>query len=398
MPAPSLRAICTRTAIQNAKNLMDIGNIPYSLARPFLLKIESPAQLRTLELQSPHIMQDDRELWIEFIKRDVPQWDRFELPETSDCWYDIYRDLIEQVQREVDEDAARLKMAVDQINSKRASSGSKFLVDRQIARLPKPRPTRIQRYAAHDRKMGGIAPTFTASYNADGEKIWSLEAPKLRPERSRSEPKKSNIFTTKRNKALAVPTHRLKSEVSQIKQVPRWLIEEHKQSPPVQTQVPKRPAAASSPKSLPSVPFASSSARTSSSSAALGSSPASSSLQARQDRLRALTSKHSTSASTIPAPSSSSTASPRAKPAAEAGTETRSASSPKRPDETKHQQSSDAEPESSRPSAQPPSQSVDRTIKSSPPPAATSRPPPAAAIIRKRPAPSVFIQPKRKKI
>lgn len=364
-------------------------------------------------------MQEDRELWIEFIKRDVPQWDRFKLPETCDCWYDVYRDLVEQVQREVDEDAARLKLAVDQINSKRASSGSKFLVDRQVARLPKPRPTRVQRYAAHDRKMGGISPTFSVSYNADGEKVWSLEQPpRLRPERSRSEPKKSSIFTAKRNKALAVPTHRLKSEVSQIKQVPRWLVDEHKQSSP--TQAPRRPVAASS-QALSAVPFASSASSASSASfsesvkASPVSPPSSSALQAREDRLRALTSKHTTtssssapsSASFSTSPSStaqsssapSSTASPRAKPA-----ETRPAQTPKRPagpllSETKNTQPSpDRKSESStRPSA-PAQSAVDSTAKSSSPPgASTSRPPPAPALIRKRPAPSVFIQPKRKK-
>jgi elongin-A len=65
MPAPSLRHLCTVTAIRNVKckpglrdtllpvltsfwlilDLNDIGNIPYELARPFLLKIESPEKL-----------------------------------------------------------------------------------------------------------------------------------------------------------------------------------------------------------------------------------------------------------------------------------------------------------------------------------------------------------------
>lgn len=67
MPALSLRAISTRVAIQfvrsmlleinihrfinilglllTCKGLRDVGNMPYSMARPILLKVESPAQL-----------------------------------------------------------------------------------------------------------------------------------------------------------------------------------------------------------------------------------------------------------------------------------------------------------------------------------------------------------------
>lgn len=67
MPVPSLLQLCTATAIRNVKctcilakyglhracvltalhraDLNDIGSIPYALARPFLLKIESPERL-----------------------------------------------------------------------------------------------------------------------------------------------------------------------------------------------------------------------------------------------------------------------------------------------------------------------------------------------------------------
>jgi elongin-A len=73
MPAPTLRQLCTATAIRNVKckwprsrfhldrthadficflDLNDIGNVPYTLARPFLLKIESPEKLVSWLLQS----------------------------------------------------------------------------------------------------------------------------------------------------------------------------------------------------------------------------------------------------------------------------------------------------------------------------------------------------------
>ncbi|CRG90480.1 Phenol 2-monooxygenase [Talaromyces islandicus] len=177
--------------------LKDVGSMPYSVIRPILLKVESPAQLREIEKNSPHIMEDDRELWISFIKRDVPRWEQYELPKEPPSWYDIYTDLVEQVQREVEEDALRLKKAVDKIDSQKSSI---FVKDSNF--LPQ-------------RRRG-----------------WKTF-------QTRSEPKKTSIFNSKRNKALAVPTHRLNSGASEIRHVPQWLVDEHKQPLPVAT--PRRP-------------------------------------------------------------------------------------------------------------------------------------------------------------
>ncbi|KAL1999837.1 hypothetical protein VTN02DRAFT_3896 [Thermoascus thermophilus] len=366
MPPPSLLQLCTRAAIQNVKNLNDIGEMPYSLARPFLLKIESPGQLRFLEQRSPHIMQDDKELWLEFIKRDIPEWERFDLPEESDCWYDVYRDLLEQVQRRVDEDAEKMKLALEGINSERSKHGSKFIVDRRSIRLPKERPTAKQRYASHDRRMGGIPPVFVN--RSDGAFLVGCR----RPELPRSQtPKKGSPFAVKRNKALAVPTHRLSNKASQIKQVPRALIEDHKT--PARPQLPSRPVPAGSavaPKSpSASIPKTSS------------ASDSSASLREREARLRALTSrKPGASPNALPRavspPSRPITNPPPTNPAPE-----RAASfSP--PASASH-----GMPESSL-------KSDGEGSRSPPAVAAAPRPP----LVRKRPPPSIFIQPKRKKV
>ncbi|KAF7595053.1 hypothetical protein BBP40_007456 [Aspergillus hancockii] len=239
---PSLLQLCTATAIRNVKYLNDIGNVPYALARPFLLKIESPERLRTLELQSPHIIDDDRELWLEFIKRDIPRWDEYDIPEQPDCWYNVYCDLQERVQREVDEDAEKLKMALDGISSERAKNSAKFVPDRRDIRLPRERPTAKQRYASYDRKMGGIKPAFTSTRNSLnssdplGSPLWSFERPP--PPRLETK-KKGNIFAAKkRNNVLAVPTKHLNNRASQVRQAPRSLIEEHRR--PTEPAVPRR--------------------------------------------------------------------------------------------------------------------------------------------------------------
>ncbi|RAH73656.1 elongin A domain-containing protein [Aspergillus aculeatinus CBS 121060] len=238
MPPPSLLQLCTATAIRNVKYLNDIGNIPYALARPFLLKVESPEKLRALEIQSPHLMRDDEEIWREFIERDIPESHRDAVPEKSDCWYDVYRELQEEVQRAVDEDAEKLKMALDGISSERAKHSAKFITDR---RLPGQRPTAKQRYASYDRKMGGIKPVFTpartglGSSDPLGAPAWQFERPSV----PRETKKKNSIFTaTKRNSVLAIPTKQLNNRASQVRQAPRSLIEEHRR--PAEPPVPRR--------------------------------------------------------------------------------------------------------------------------------------------------------------
>ncbi|KAF9885259.1 hypothetical protein FE257_013057 [Aspergillus nanangensis] len=243
MPAPSLLQLSTATAIRNVKYLNDIGNTPYALARPFLLKIESPEKLRTLELQSPHLIREDTELWLEFIKRDIPRWDEHDLPETSECWYDVYCDLQDRVQRAVDEDAEKLRMALEGISSERAKHSAKFVADRRDIGLPRERPTAKQRYASYDRRMGGIRPVFSSqrssmgSSDPQGTSLWSFD----RPQVPREAKKKNSIFTaTKRNTVLAVPTQHLNNRASQVKQAPRSLVEEHRRPQQQPVAVPRR--------------------------------------------------------------------------------------------------------------------------------------------------------------
>ncbi|EHA25139.1 hypothetical protein ASPNIDRAFT_135894, partial [Aspergillus niger ATCC 1015] len=344
MPPPSLLQLCTATAIRNVKQLNDIGNIPYVLARPFLLKVESPEKLRTLELQSPHLMRDDEELWLEFIKRDIPRWDEYDLPEKPDCWYDVYCDLREQVQRAVEEDAEKLKMALDGISSERQEKSAKFVTDRRIIGLPRERPTARQRYASYDRRLGG-SPTETK--------------------------KKNSIFTaTKRNNVLTVPTKHLNNRASQVRQAPRSLIEDHIRpaEPPVARRK-EAPALRAPGRSRPQM----SAPSTSQNSLEVGPS-----LREREARLRAITQSHSPAAASKPmAGRNAQTSLPTRGPSG-------SLSGVAAKKQTSHPLSNSATG-SHRGSAV-------EDMPASPPQ------PPRPAVVRKRPAPNLFIQPKKKKL
>ncbi|KAL4918144.1 RNA polymerase II transcription factor SIII subunit A-domain-containing protein [Aspergillus aurantiobrunneus] len=365
MSPPTLRQLCTATAIRNVKYLNDIGNIPYVLARPFLLKIESPEKLRSLELQSPHLMKDDVELWLEFIKRDIPKWEEYQLPEQPDCWYDVYCELREEVQRAVDEDAEKLKMALDGISSERAKHSTKFVTDRRTVRLPRDRPTAKQRYATYDRKMGGIAPVFSSksggsSSDPMSSPVWSFERPSM--PRSQA-PKKNNIFTaSKRNSVLAVPTKQLNNRATRVSQAPRSLIEDHRRPPEPSVARLRAPGR--------------SSLQNASNTRSQASPLLSSSLREREARLRTITTgRTSTSAQSRSPVQASSLGRPRA-----------SSSALPPSSESQPQTASSARLENHRPSKTSARTDPDEPI-----------PPPPRPTIRKRPAPNPFIRPKKRR-
>ncbi|KAL4807387.1 putative RNA polymerase II transcription factor SIII subunit A,putative [Aspergillus unguis] len=345
MSPPTLRQLCTTTAIRNVKYLNDIGNIPYALARPFLLKIESPEKLRSLELQSPHLMNDDSELWLDFIKRDIPRWDEYELPEQPDCWYDIYCELREEIQRAVDEDAEKLKMALEGISSERAKHSTKF-VDRRTARLPVSRPTARQRYASYDRKRGGIS---SASYSSDRPSSFRTAG---------SAPKKNNIFTaSRRNNALTVPTKQLNNRATRVSQAPRALIEDHRR-PTEPPPAARRPSLRVPGRSSQNDPAPSSSH--------------SSTLQEREARLRAIAAGRAPSSSQSRTPLSASSMSASSRPSGALPTSSES-------------QSRVASPANVQPKSR---ENMNSELRRSPP----------RATMRKRPASNPLMQPKKKRV
>lgn len=164
---------------------------------------------------------------MDFIKRDIPRWETYHLPEKSNDWYNIYRDLREQTDRSLDADAEMMKKAIDGINNKRALLTPQIIPQNKSHRMAHAKPTSKQRHAAYDRKMGGIETGYTM------------------PRSDAFGKKKNNIFAPqKRNTALTVPTKALNNRASQVQRAPRALIEEHQESRrPKPTPTAPKPAA-----------------------------------------------------------------------------------------------------------------------------------------------------------
>ncbi|KOS45167.1 hypothetical protein ACN38_g3899 [Penicillium nordicum] len=340
MPAPSLLHLATATAIRFVKDLDDLGAMPYSLARPILLNIHNPEKLHAMELTSPHLALKDEELWLELIKRDIPEWEKYQLPEHTNNWYGVYCDLRDQVQRALDADAEKLKTAIDGISAKRALLTPKLIPESKGLRMAGSRSSVRQRHTTYDRRTGMVE-------------------------------KKPSIFQPqKRNTALTMPTKSLNNRASQVKRAPISLVEEHRR--PTEQSAPQ-PAS----KAQPLPPRIS---------RRPGMHPPSlhnPMLAKNEARLRALTS------SATPPHSGSSSDAPSVKKSPAIASDPkvkRRATSPPGNGEKPSSSSSSSlpgPPTSSLPPSRPPS---------------SGPAPPRPGVIRRRPAPSIFMPVKRRQL
>ncbi|KAF2968261.1 hypothetical protein GQX73_g5315 [Xylaria multiplex] len=137
----SLVELCTAVCLRNIKDITDIGTIPYSIARPILLKIDNAVQLRRIEISSPHLEGDTVECWKRLIARHFPvPYSKEEFaPSNPKEWHRIYAKY-QRLDAESRQAAAeRLKNAYKGIKAEKDHNGSKVVNydSRTLPRLPR---------------------------------------------------------------------------------------------------------------------------------------------------------------------------------------------------------------------------------------------------------------------
>ncbi|KAI1280023.1 RNA polymerase II transcription factor SIII subunit A-domain-containing protein [Xylaria sp. FL0933] len=137
----SLVELCTAVCIRNIKDITDIGTIPYAIARPILLKVDSAVQLRQIEVNSPQLAADTAEFWKRLIARDFPVLSRREafVPKNPKSWHKIYAKY-QQMDTEAKRAAKeRLQSAYKGIQEEKDRTVSKVVTydSRKLPRLPR---------------------------------------------------------------------------------------------------------------------------------------------------------------------------------------------------------------------------------------------------------------------
>ncbi|KAI0008816.1 RNA polymerase II transcription factor SIII subunit A-domain-containing protein [Xylariaceae sp. FL0662B] len=217
----SLIELCTAVCIKNIKDITDVGGMPFAVLRPILLKVDSAAQLRTIEASSPHLEGDTAECWKRLIKRDYPVLSerlKFE-PRNPASWhkiYDKYQRLEAEQKKEAEE---KLKNAFSSINKKKEASVSQVIdYDRRILpRAPREGRGLVRKGTSGKREEGIGGLRFTGGSRTKTNTAQSIM----------KKARREAMEIGRRNR-LATPSGMLPVRQGQIAHAPLGMVEEHR--------------------------------------------------------------------------------------------------------------------------------------------------------------------------
>ena len=230
MPAPSLLDVSRRLCIKNIRSLEDVGDIPYPLIRPVLLKIENPDQLRRIELKSPQIHSQDGEVWLNLIKNDIPGWEKRSHKSTDPTkWWELYCKLQEDVAEERRQSEKKLQEALSKHQLAKEESRSTF-IPKALDPGKTGRKTTLQRW---DGERSSLSIQDGRVVGTKGEpNFWgrsSASKPKMGPLEKMRKQGKEGAATSNR---MATPTHLLGNRTSRVTQVPKGMMAPSKPAQP----------------------------------------------------------------------------------------------------------------------------------------------------------------------
>jgi elongin-A len=206
MPVSSLYELAKSRLIANIRHLDDIGDLPYDFLAPVLRHIQSPAQLAALESTCPQIRGETGEIWLRFIKRDIPQWERRpHEPRDPKNWSKVYNKLMKECEKEKakQEEDLRQKM--------------KAILDK------KEEKTLILEGTVAGRRTGGSGSFGRFGGGSSG---WGSSGAPKQTGKVAFDKLRRGIFDQKkiRPKAAQLPTHLLQERRGVVKAAPERLV------------------------------------------------------------------------------------------------------------------------------------------------------------------------------
>ncbi|KAF2676820.1 hypothetical protein K458DRAFT_424435 [Lentithecium fluviatile CBS 122367] len=219
MPIASLYDLAKARLIQNIHMLDDVGDLPYAFLAPVLRAVQNPDQLIELETNCPQLLGETSEIWLRFIKRDIPSWDKKpHQPRDEKNWSKVYRKLKRDAEKEEEAQAEALKQRMQAIQKDRKGHQT-TIVEGQTGYQPSPRRKGFA-------FGGGSGWTKSAAPKETGKVAFD----KLR----------RGIFDQKqaRPKASQMPAHILAQRKKAVAQAPARMVRMQEQV--VQQEAPKR--------------------------------------------------------------------------------------------------------------------------------------------------------------
>jgi elongin-A len=92
---------------------------------------------RQLEINSPQLIGRDGEVWLQFIKRDIPDWEsKPHQPKDPRNWWKVYKKLTEQTKVDREKGAEKLKAALDAVKDEREQKLAKVVSRKDLPKEP----------------------------------------------------------------------------------------------------------------------------------------------------------------------------------------------------------------------------------------------------------------------
>ncbi|KAF6810959.1 RNA polymerase ii transcription factor siii subunit [Colletotrichum sojae] len=140
--AKSLSELCIAVCQRHITELSSVGNgdtLQYHHVRDILLRVTNPAQLREIELNSPHIQGETSELWLRFIKKEFPSesHEKNYAPKNPTKWYKIYERYAEERRESQAKAEAELRAKFQGLQQKRDNNVSRIVDQRYLPKPPK---------------------------------------------------------------------------------------------------------------------------------------------------------------------------------------------------------------------------------------------------------------------
>ncbi|OAL51817.1 hypothetical protein IQ07DRAFT_392709 [Pyrenochaeta sp. DS3sAY3a] len=123
MPALSLFELAKKRLIKSIDLLNDVGDLPYHFLESILRFVQNPGQMQELEENCPQLRGETGDIWLKFIKRDIPNWEQKpHEPRDPKNWGKVYRKLKKEAEEEKKADAEALKQQFRAIQDDRAQN------------------------------------------------------------------------------------------------------------------------------------------------------------------------------------------------------------------------------------------------------------------------------------
>lgn len=204
-----------RRLVKNIHLLDSVADLPFHFVEPIIRYIQNPEQLQLLEENCEQLRGETGEIWLRFIKRDIPSWEtrRFE-PQNPKNWAKVYRKLKKDAENEklAQAEMLRNKMkAVDRTQTKTQIVDSRTALG--AARMFSSRGSGSSANASWGPSTG--APAKTGKAVLDKLKRGMFDYKRDRPTLHQAPPQ---IQARRRTQLVKAPAHMVRMAVNEAPQ------------------------------------------------------------------------------------------------------------------------------------------------------------------------------------